>query len=98
MAVEEIGGKREEQERRNADDLSTSSESHLEDGASLPSLRQRRKIAKKKSNTPYENGKPGNRKKGGEKWNGYGNNEEWNTGMEQQKFRKEKQRNTQYEN
>ena len=45
LTVEEIGGKREEQEQRKADSLSTGSESHLEDGASLPSLRQRSKRA-----------------------------------------------------
>ena len=34
MVVQEIGGKREEQEQLNADDLSTGSKSHLVDGAS----------------------------------------------------------------
>ena len=41
LEVEELGGKREEQEQRKADNLSRGSESYLEDGASLPSLRQR---------------------------------------------------------
>ena len=49
----EIGGKREEQERRKADDLSTGSESHLVDGASGKEGRQRKN----------GNGKPGIRKK-----------------------------------
>ena len=61
LAVEEMNGKREEQERRKADDLSTGSESHLKDG--LPSLRQRGKTAKKNSNKPHGKGKPENRKK-----------------------------------
>ena len=29
------------------------------------------------------NGKPGNEKKEGVVWNGYGNNKDWNTGMKQ---------------
>ena len=45
-------------ERRKADDLSTSSESHLVDGASGKEGKQR-----KKSNMSHGNGKPGNRKK-----------------------------------
>ena len=58
-------------ERRKADDLSTSSESHLVDGASGKEGRQR-----KKSNTPHGNGKLVNRKKEGEIWNGHGNNKD----------------------
>ena len=82
--VAEMDGKGEEQERRKAGDLSTGCESHLEDGASLPSLRQRGTIAKKNSNTPHGNGKPGNRNKEGERWHGYGNNKDWNTGIKHQ--------------
>ena len=73
MVVQEIGGKREEQERRQTDDLSTGSESHLVDGASRKEGRQR-----KKSNTSHGNGKPGNRKREGEIWNGHRNNKDWN--------------------
>ena len=40
LAVHEISGEREEQKQWKADELSTGSESHLEDGASVPSLRQ----------------------------------------------------------
>ena len=43
LVVEGIGGKREEQGqwKANIDDLSTSAESHLEDGASVPSRKAR---------------------------------------------------------
>ena len=46
MAVEEIGGNRREQERPKAEELSA--ESYLEDGASVPSLRQKGKTARKR--------------------------------------------------
>ena len=54
FAIEEVDNKREEQERRKEDNLSTGSG-------------QRVKTAKKKSNTSHGNEKPGNSKKEGER-------------------------------
>ena len=43
LTIEKISGKRKEQKRRKVDELEAGSESHLEDGASVPSLKRRRK-------------------------------------------------------
>ena len=63
LETERRKAKYENMERRKADDLSMSSESHLVDGATGKEGKPR-----KKSNTPHGNGKPGNRKKENEIW------------------------------
>ena len=71
LAVEEIGGKREEHELLVPSPISKMAPQAKGEGSG------------KKSNPPHGNKKPGNRKKEDERWNGYGNNKDWNTGMKQ---------------